>query len=179
MATISNVEDTILHSALVDMIGQPFDHQSQIRYEAHVLFATKNSRPAHDLLLDKQMDSTIDANEPLLVYFARHLTVHARLVEASAPNTSIFKHNRGHSSRSVTFREASRNVTDLELHVVSYMHISLKPPTYIDEISEIFTTLQPSVEALARNTSAMNADAGQQPRRDRVRQGGRRPLGNY
>jgi hypothetical protein len=59
------------------------------------------------------------------------------------------------------------------------MHISLKPPTYIDEISEIFTTLQPSVEALARNTSAMNADAGQQPRRDRVRQGGRRPLGNY
>jgi hypothetical protein len=37
------------------------------------------------------------------------------------------------------------------------------------EVSEVFTTLQPSVEALARHTSVMNADAGQQSRRDRVR----------
>jgi hypothetical protein len=47
------------------------------------------------------------------------------------------------------------------------------------EFFDIFTKLQPSVEALARHTSAMNADVGQQPRRERVHQGGRKPLGNY
>jgi hypothetical protein len=47
------------------------------------------------------------------------------------------------------------------------------------EIFEVFTTLQPSVEALARHTSAMNVDAGKQSRRERVCQGGPRPLGNY
>jgi hypothetical protein len=35
------------------------------------------------------------------------------------------------------------------------------------------------VEALARHTSAMNIGAGKQSRRERVRQGGLRPLGNY
>jgi hypothetical protein len=47
------------------------------------------------------------------------------------------------------------------------------------ENSEIFTTLQLSVEARARHTSAIDAEAGKQRRHERVRQGPSRPLGNY
>jgi hypothetical protein len=42
-------------------------------------------------MLDEQRDAMIEANEPLLIYLARHLAIHARLVEASAPNTTISK----------------------------------------------------------------------------------------
>jgi hypothetical protein len=95
----------------------------------------------------------IEANEPLLIYLARHLAIHARLVEASAPNRSI----------SNTVKAIVRGLSRSGQHTFAYMKISLKPPTSMAEISDIFTKLQPSVEALARHTSAMNVDAGQQP----------------
>jgi hypothetical protein len=90
-------------------------------------------------------------------------------MEASAPNTSI----------SSTIKAIVRVLSRSGQHEFAYMLISLKIPTSMAEISEIFRTLQPSVEALARHTSAINADAGQQPRRERVRQGLRRTIGNY
>jgi hypothetical protein len=133
------------------------------------LYATKNSGTAHDLLLDEQSDAMIEANELRLVYLARHHAIHARLVEASDPNTSI----------SSTVKAIVRGLSRSGQHLFAYMKISLKAPTSMAEISEIFTMLQQSVEVLARHSSAMNAHAGQHPRHERVRQRGRRPLGNY
>jgi hypothetical protein len=106
------------------------------------------------LLLDEKRDAMIEANEPLLMYLARHLAIHARLAEASAPNTSI----------SNTIKAIVRGQSRSEKHAFAYMQISLKLSTSMAEISDIFTALQPSVEALARHTSAINAHAGQQPR---------------
>jgi hypothetical protein len=169
MAIISNVEDTTLHLALADMTGHPFHHLPHVLYKTLVMYATKINGTAHDLLLDEQRDSMIEANEPLLIYLARHLAIHARLLEASAPNTSI----------SNTTKAIVRGFSRSGQHAFAYVQISLKPPTSMAEISDIFTKLQPSVEALARHTSAMNADAGLQPRRERDRQQGHRPLCNY
>jgi hypothetical protein len=129
----------------------------------------RSSGTAHDLLLDEQRDAIIKAYEPLLVYLARHLAIHARLVEVSAPNTSI----------SNTIKAIVRGLSRSGQHAVAYMQISLKSPTTMAEISEIFTILQPSVGALTRHTLAMSADAGQHSRRERVHQGEHRPLENY
>jgi hypothetical protein len=142
LTIISNVEDTTLHSALVDMTVKSFNQLPHDLYKALVLYATKDSGTAHDLLLDEQRDAMFESNEPLLIYLARHFAILAQLVEASAPNTSI----------SNTIKAIVQGLSCSGQHAFAYMQISLKTPTSMTESSEIFTTLQPSVESLARHT---------------------------
>jgi hypothetical protein len=103
--------------ALADMTGQPFDHLTHVLYEALVLCATKNSGTAHDFLLNEQRDAIIEANEPLLVYLAQHLAIHARLVEALAPITSIQN----------TIKAIIRGLSRSGQHAFACMQISLNP----------------------------------------------------
>jgi hypothetical protein len=168
MAIISNLEDTTIHSALADMTGHPFDHLPHVLYKAS-LNATQNNGTTHDLLLDEQWDAMIEANEPLLVYLARHLAIHARLVKASAPNTSISK----------TIKAIVRGMSRSGQHAFAYSQISIKHPTSMAAMYGKFTTLQPSVDALVRHKSTKNADARKQPRHERDRQRRRRSLCNY
>jgi hypothetical protein len=55
------------------MIGKPFDHMPLVLYIDFILYATKKRGTAHDFQLDEQRDAMIEANEPRLVYLARHL----------------------------------------------------------------------------------------------------------
>jgi hypothetical protein len=103
------------------MTGQPFDHLPHVLYKALVLYATKNSGTAHDLLLDEQRDAMIEANERLLVYPASHLAIHARLVEVSAPNTSI----------SNTIKAIVRGLSHSGQNAFVYTQISFTPPTSV------------------------------------------------
>jgi hypothetical protein len=89
VALISSIGDTRLNSVLADLIRQPFNQLPHVLFAAVVICVTQNYDTAHNLLLDGQRAAMIQANEPPLVYSARHLATSARLVEASAPNTSI------------------------------------------------------------------------------------------
>jgi hypothetical protein len=53
------------------------------------MFLTQKVATTHDMSLCEQREARIEVNESLLVYLARHLAIHARLVEASGSSTSV------------------------------------------------------------------------------------------